>query len=203
MTIAISEIVPTQDYIRNEKQVPGMTKFVDGGGVFTQEIIESHNPNSHTRHSLIRLTQFDDGALFLSDGHHRAIAMLEAGRDVLHPDEFFVERWSYEAYKEIVFTYPDGKWMGWITPHDPRKEIRLPDLSDFKFQVKALFQREGVDAATEYINANKSKYCRPRRIRTIEELLDNYLNMKSMSGSSEERYKELSKQLDSQVEIEQ
>lgn len=196
MTIAISEIIPTQDYIRNEKQVPGMTMFVEGGGIFTQKTIESYKPNSATPHSLIRLTQFDDGALFLSDGHHRTIAMLEAGREVLHVDEFFVERWSYEAYQEIVFTYPDGKWMGWITPHNPWKEIRLPDLSEFKFQVKALFYNEGEEAAKEYIRANKSKYCRPRTINTIQELADNYLKMKDSSGLPEEKYRELSEQLD-------
>lgn len=196
MTITISDIVPTQDYIRNEKQIPGMIKFIKSGGFFTKEAIESHKPNSSFPHSLIRLSQFDDGTLFLSDGHHRVIAMLAGGRDELHSDEFFIERWSYAAYQEVVFTYPDGRWMGWITPHNPWEEIRLPELGDFKFQVKAIWIRDGADAALDYIQSNKSKYCKPRTIRTIQELYENYMQMSQTSGPFNEKYKELSKLLE-------
>ena len=191
MTIHISQIIPTQDYIRNEKQIPGMTKFVSEDGIFTKEAIESYKPNANTPHLLMRLTQFEDGKLFLGDGHHRIIGMVEAGREQLHRDEFFIERWNYEAYQEIVFTYPDGKWMGWITPHDPRTEIRLPDLSEFKFHVKALFKREGEEVARKFILANKSKYCRPREVQTVQDLYENYLKMKASSGTLTEKYKEL------------
>lgn len=200
MTIAIHDIIPTQDYIRNERQVPCMIDFVSTGGIFTEDVIESYKPNSSMPHSLIRLTQFDDGALFLSDGHHRVIAMLESGREVLQVDEFYIERWSYEAYQEVIFTYPNGKWMGWVTPHDPWKEIRLPDLSEFKFQVKALFHREGEESALKYIKSNRSKYCRPRTVHTIQELADNYLMMKDSTGLFPEKYRELSEQLDSKME---
>jgi len=192
MSIPIAELVPTQDYIRNEKQIPGMIKWVEGGGIFDQDSIEAHLPNSSVPHSLMRIVQFDDGALFLSDGHHRTIGILEGGRDELHKDEFFIERWSYQDYMDVVFTYPDGKWMGWITPHDPWKEIRLPELSNFKFEVKKIWKDDGEGAALRYIQENKEKYCKPRTINSIRQLVDNYRQVSKKHGLFFDKYKDLS-----------
>lgn len=191
MSIPISELVPTQDYIRNEKQIPGMVKHVEDGGIFDQAAIEAHLPNSVIRHSLMRIVQFDDGALFLSDGHHRVIGILEGGRDTLHRDEFFVERWSYQDYLDIVFTYPNGDWMGWITPHDPWQEIRLPELASYKFEVKRIWKNDGEEAAIEYIKGNKDKYCKKRTITSIQQLVDNYQEVSKTHGIYSDKYKAL------------
>lgn len=169
----LKNIIPTQDYIRNELQIPNMIEFVQAGNYFTQEALDSYDPSS--KHSLIRLTQFENGALFLADGHHRAIAILAGGRDELDASEFFIEEWTYSAYQEIVFTYPDGSWMGWVTPHDPLKQLRIPQLFAFKSEVKEIWSKDGEEAAIQFIRNNPGKYCKSRNINTIKELYENYL----------------------------
>ena len=175
MSIPISELVPTQDYIRNEKQIPGMVEHVGSDGIFSMESIEAHCADNAIPHALMRIVQFEDGALFLSDGHHRAIGILEGGRNELHPDEFFVERWKYQDYNDIVFTYPDGKWMGWITPHDPWQEVRLPELGKFKFEVQRIWKDDGPESATQYINENRHLYCKKRTVNSIAQLVGSYV----------------------------
>lgn len=172
--IPLNIIIPTQDFIRNTRQIPDMVKFVKKEGYFTEEVVKN---NIDENDDLIRLTQFEDGKLYLSNGHHRLVAMVEAGRKELHEDEFYVERMDYSAFSEIVFER-QGKWLGWVTPHDPRIEVRMPNLESFKYQAKFIYNSKGKDNAINFVNLNKFKYCKSRKVFSVEQLHLNYIKFK-------------------------
>ena len=156
----IEELSPTQDGYRLDKLVRrAMLEFILEGGVYDQETIQSHSGSN----SLIAITRFPDGKLFIRDGLHRVTSIYIARADrVLYETEYVVEDMSYEMYLNPA---PD---KGWYTPFDPRTEVRLPDFFDFKSKVLEI---QDIDEQVEYILAHKSDYAIERSIlHTIEGL---------------------------------
>jgi hypothetical protein len=103
-----------------------MTKFVDKGGIFDSSSLTKHNP---LRTSLISLNRFEDGQLYIQDGHHRIVGIYLDHRDFLYPSEYFIEYWSYDDYLELN---ESSLKRDWLTPFDPRTEIRNPEFHSYK-----------------------------------------------------------------------
>lgn len=166
----IHDIIVTQDSLRNIGQIPEMTEFVAQGGFFTPDILSKFGP-IHP----IALTRFEDGSVYLRDGHHRVGSILLAGRDHLIDEEYIIDNMTYQDYLDIVFQFPDGSWMGWVTPIDVRTEIRLPEIGEFKRRVKEIFHAQSDMHARHFILTNKHRYAVPRTLYTVQDLVDKLL----------------------------
>lgn len=127
--IKISSLIPTQHSLRNFDHIGRMTKFVTDGGIFNPSSLNNYNPN---RTSLISLNQFEDGKLYIQDGHHRIIGIYLDHRDFLHDSEYIIEHWTYADYLELNEHSLKRKWF---TPFDPRIEVRHPEFHSYKRSV--------------------------------------------------------------------
>lgn len=159
----LEEIWTSQELLRDHDQVTKMVEFVSSGGKWTRDNIIDYAKKVGSKASVITISRFPDGLLLAHDGHHRLVATYLAGRCWLDTDEYVLTDWKYEDYLEVNFE------KGWVTPFDPRQEVRLPDFLDFKNRVMAIVAT-CVESALEYIHQNKDKYATPRSIRTIIEL---------------------------------
>lgn len=137
-------------YRLSQEEMARMHKFVAEGGYFTADALRKHNP---LRHGLIALSQTEDGELWIRDGLHR-ITVIAFYHRPLRADEYFIEQRSYVDYQTINLE------RTWVTPFDPRIEVRTPNFFDFKEEAMKMAQ-QGIDP-TEFILANKHRYCVPR-----------------------------------------
>lgn len=155
----IANLLVTQDEVRHPARIRTMIDFVNSGGIFDKESILQHRPDR--RPKLMMVSVFPDGIKYLHDGHHRALAIYYSERKLLLPEEFFLVEWeSYEKYKEINFD------CGWVTPFDPRYEVRVGEFCSFKNKATSLPAKE----ATIFIRKNRHLYVRPRTVKTVAEL---------------------------------
>ena len=175
--IPFRHLMTTQLSVRNHEQVEGMADFIRDGGVFDQKTLDEYARKSRSRCKppLVQINKFEDDQLFLLDGHHRAIGILEGGREFFRTHEYNLLSYSYKDFTDIVFTWPNGKWMGWTTPFDPREQVRLPDIKNFKDEVKRVYEQRSPDAAVSYIEKNPELYLVQRHdmirpVDTIEQL---------------------------------
>ena len=163
----INELGITQQELRNTSQLPEMIRFVKGGGVFSSDAIVNYHlktEGSDGYVDLIEIARFEDGRFFLRNGHHRAVAIYLAGREVLLESEYKLSNWRYSDFLGINFE------RGWYTPFDVRNEVRLADLTVFKQQVKQLYREGGESAATGFIRGNKKLYSEEKRIEGVAAL---------------------------------
>lgn len=158
----VEDLIPTQDGYRLDEDIrESMLDFVSGGGVYDQKTIQHHSGSN----SLIAITRFPDGELYLRDGLHRATSIYIAreGKRLLK-SEYVIENMTYKMYLEPAPEY------GWFTPFDPRTEVRLPDFLDFKSKVEALHPEEVI----QYILDHKFEYATTRNsthdIKSLAEL---------------------------------
>jgi hypothetical protein len=86
----------------------------------------------------------------------------------LWPEEYQVTAWSYEQYQEVNLA------AGWVTPFDPRAEVRVADLVAWKQRALELAQRER-EQAERWIRERRSEFSRRREIRTVAELAERWL----------------------------
>lgn len=134
-----------------------MTDYVKGGGRFNCE-------------PRIILFKMDDDRLYIHDGHHRSMAIFMSGRAHLEESEYLITPFSFEALASPNFK------VGFVTPYDPRSEMRLSDFRIFK---KTALQRYRDDTnpnheqdALNYINSNRSLYSISHRpYETIAEMV--------------------------------
>jgi hypothetical protein len=145
-----------------------MVQFVRDGGIFDMPTLVGRDP-SHT--DLIKLVRFEDGCVFVHDGHHRATAIWLGGRHVLDPCEFAIRDRKYIDYLEPNFLKPDESWLGWVTPFDPRTEVRCADFGRFKEKVRVLFYEKGEDVARHYISLHTG-YKATKKFDTVPQLAD-------------------------------
>lgn len=132
----------TQIRLRNDAQMTDLIEHIANGGSWTTEIDGD----------LPKVVRFEDGQLFLRDGHHRCVASLAAGRTRLMPSEYELEDWEYCAWAEPNFK------TGFITPYDPRHAIRVHDLTEHRKAVAAVLAQSGEEAAAEYIATHPEGY---------------------------------------------
>lgn len=166
MKLSIDLLIPTQRAIRNSRQIETMASFVRKGGVFDRDALDRYADELGLRSGpLVQIERFEDGLMYPRDGHHRLIGMLLGGREHLLSGEYQISERRYSEYEEINLE------IGWVTPFDPRIEIRKEDLSDWKRQVLSLSDSASTDAVTAFIRANKSAYAEPRaNVRHIRDI---------------------------------
>ena len=147
----IDLLLPTQGGFRLPASLRRtMTAHVRGGGGFREATSPAGRP------APIVIDRFPDSRLFVRDGSHRVTAVL-LGRDDrrLWPGEYRVCEMTYPMYTSL------DPADAWLTPFDPRTEVRLADVLDFKTEVTALLAA-GRDPSA-FVRANRSRYCRARR----------------------------------------
>lgn len=146
----------TQKQIRNRGQLNDMIEFVRSGGMFSrQSLVDFSEYNKEL--PLIEITEFEDGALYLHDGHHRAASIVLGGRDYLDPSEYRIRKFTYEDYINFNLS------TGWWTPFDPRIEVRKHDFSTYKQQIRTLLQDDSSQQdVSQFILNNKDMYSENR-----------------------------------------
>jgi hypothetical protein len=154
------------DEIRHKHQVVEMSLLVRDGVFWTRDVLRAHADKHHTPvpHP-IAIAHFPDGRRMIRDGHHRSLATYIGGRAYLRHDEYRVEAYTYEMYAEINFE------AGFVTPFDPRTEVRVPDFTAFRQEVFRLYARDPEEAVA-FIRQNKSRYARPHTRNTLAQLAE-------------------------------
>jgi hypothetical protein len=156
------------DEMRHKHQVVEMSWLVRDGLFWTHDVLCAYAGKHHTpvRH-LIAIAHFPDGRLLIRDGHHRCLATYIGGRGYLRYDEYRLEEYTYEMYAEINFE------AGFVTPFDPRTEVRVSDFTEFRQEVFRLYARSPEEAST-FIRQNKSRYAHLRRYNNLAQLAEHW-----------------------------
>lgn len=160
--IHIDDLSITQDGFRFPRQIQDMVELVASNGRFNLGTLAAHN-GADLR--LINIARFEDGRHFIHDGHHRVAAIYLGGRKFVHANEYEISDWKYEDYLAINLD------KGWITPFDPRTELRIPDYSAYKRYVLENLKTAGKESAIAFISMARSSYTRPRTMLTVQDLL--------------------------------
>lgn len=158
----IKSLIPTHNRLRDPKSTKFFQNFLEQGQIF----------RCHKKP--IALIRFEDGHLYIRDGHRRLSSAVLVKADLLDV-EYKIEDSTYERYMESHYN------IGWFTPFDPRSHCRLPDFFDFKDEAEFLHRRamNEVDfllppSFTEldkFIKDNFHRYCEPREVHTLGELV--------------------------------
>lgn len=167
----ISSLILTQCDLRDWDMIEEMSYFVSQGGFFTQKSLNEwtiKNIGKKTDRSLIQISIFEDGKCYIHDGHHRAVGTFLGGRDNFREDEYEITEWKYEDYLDINFE------NNWLTPFDPRSEMRVPDFFDFKERVWDTYNNQSIQHAYHLIKTRNDLYKAKRMFFNIGELLDGY-----------------------------
>jgi len=175
----IESLIPMQNTLREAGQLPEMVDFVRSGGIFTAETLSVFATQKREdavnlfKLNPIKVVRFEDGAMYLHDGLHRATAIWMAGRRVLDPREFVLESWEYKDYLEINL---DQKWY---TPFHPRKEVRINDFLSYKRLVEEFITKEPKPTNEEirlYIldHYEVQSYTEPRSVKSVAEVASRY-----------------------------
>lgn len=174
--LQLSDLFVMQSGLRDASQIDAMIEFVRSGGIFDKTVLLSRYAKPPVPEPpLIKITRFEDGALGIHDGLHRAFSIWKAGRKILLPEEYEFEDWRYEDYNEINFA------NGWYTPFDPRREVRLPDLSGFKKKIREILDGPDMlaldmgsaraeEEAIQFIMKNSGLFKLPRTVWKIGEI---------------------------------
>ena len=162
--IDLNSLIVLQDELRCPEQMAEMIAHVKSGGKWDKKTLLAYSDkHSHS----ITLNVFDEYAIMIHDGHHRCLATLLAGREFLFSTEYKLQSYSYDDYQRVN---PQNHW---VTPLDPRIEVRRPDILGFKNSMMNLFSMGYGDDALLQIKNNKSLYAKPReQIRTLSQLRD-------------------------------
>lgn len=161
--IDIDDLTVTQSGFRHPSQIQNMVELISVGGKFDLPTLEKYSSGKDIR--LINISRFEDGRLFIHDGHHRVAAVYLGGRKYLYDDEYVIKDWTYSEYLEINFE------KKWVTPFDPRTEVRVPDYGDYKKYVYTQLNLYGEQAAAVAIDLQHWRYALPRTVLTIVDTL--------------------------------
>jgi hypothetical protein len=152
--IDVAELVPMQDgFRRSIATLQKMLDFVRGGGKYDPETLQKRDSG---RVAPIVLNRFENGRIFLHDGLHRAATIL-AGRESgsLYADEYRIDSYSYQEYDEINLA------AGYLTPFDPRREVRVADLRNFQTRARSIIDAK--QDLSQFVHDHRNLYARPRR----------------------------------------
>lgn len=155
MAIAIADLQPTQAGLRNPLHMLQLAKGLEDGS----RTIVVNDPKKR-----ILVSKFEDNQIFVHNGHHRVCAKVLAGKDRLENDEFRLEDWTYEQYQEFNWD------TGFLTPFDPKFDLRLADLSRFREAVRIVKEKNGADDAETFVRNHAWLYLTPRRLHSFGEL---------------------------------
>lgn len=149
----LADLVPMQDgFRRSRATLQKMFDFVRAGGRFDPETLHGRDSGRATP---IILNRFEDGRVYIHDGLHRAAAIL-AARDsaVIDEDEYEVDSYTYQEYDELNID------VGYLTPFDPRREVRVADLSGFHQRARSVI--DAGDDLESFVKNHRHSYARPR-----------------------------------------
>ena len=118
--LPIDDLIPTQCHIRDFDLVLSMLQFTREGGIFLKENLKNQEA------PLISISVFEDKLKYIRDGHHRTLSVWLSGRKYLKEGEYKLEDFKYSQFEEINLE------KGWVTPFDPRTEVRIGDFVPFK-----------------------------------------------------------------------
>jgi len=179
----IADLIVTQESLRNFDYCIKMSKFVAAKGVFTMETLIAKNrelEGSSKIHlkppKLILIARFwPDKSLYIWDGHHRVVAIYLGGREEILPVEYEIWNIPYDLIKKVNFK------TGYVTPFDPKVEVRLSEFGLFKQLANDMLR---VEKKTEqevivFINGSREKYVKKRTYKTVAELVK-YSKMHAM-----------------------
>lgn len=154
--LSVDELLVTQKKIRDQEQLMQMIHFVREGGFFTNNCLSKHKNRTH-QSPLIEITLFEDGQYFIHDGHHRAASIIIGGRNFIDSTEYRIRKFTYDSY-----LHPNLE-AGWWTPFDPKTEVRLPDMSEYKSIMRQLTNTEiNAEIILEIIQKNRALYVEAR-----------------------------------------
>lgn len=154
--LQLSDLKLTQSSLRMEDQIEDMVELVANGGRFNLERVTYHAKKYGSRPLLIAINKFEDGELYVRDGHHRVGSIWLAGREFLYDDEYVFEYYTYKEFDEINFD------MSYVTPFDPRYEVRFGDFGPFRRETMRIYNELGEAKALKYIENNRHLYCSKR-----------------------------------------
>eukprot|EP01126_Amoeba_proteus_P061643 TRINITY_DN8299_c0_g1_i4.p1 TRINITY_DN8299_c0_g1~~TRINITY_DN8299_c0_g1_i4.p1 ORF type:complete len:186 (+),score=49.15 TRINITY_DN8299_c0_g1_i4:56-559(+) len=145
-----------------------MIEFVRNGGFFTAEnIVSKDGPPK-----LITIATFPDNKSYVWDGHHRVCAIYLGGRNYISKDELRPIRLTYQL------TMTPNLDTGFVTPFDPRTEVRVRDFLPFK--KKILEMRERKEKTDQQLIAiiyhNRPKHIHERKVFSISDMIQNTLS---------------------------
>ncbi|KAL6040227.1 ParB domain-containing protein [Balamuthia mandrillaris] len=177
----LQRLTVTQSGIRDVETCTKMAEFVAGGGSFSFDNMKRHSAqvfhqqarDKEIRKSrpaqpkLVLLACLPDGQVYVWDGHHRVAAIYLGRREELLQEEYYLFDCSYT----FVNSPHLAQW--YLTPHDPRTEIRVAEFGSYKKTIAKLLKGKNDKAAiADIISSHKHMYAEPRTISTIAELVD-------------------------------
>lgn len=148
----IDVLIPTQAGLRNLTKLVGMAELVRNGHVFNDG-----RP--------IDLSRFEDGQIYVHNGHHRVVACLMGERLELEDDEYKITDWKYAKYLEVNFD------AHFVTPFDPLTEVRKADFKGFWEAVAYVQIHQGEDEARMFIHRHRYLYCQPRNVWRVRDVM--------------------------------
>lgn len=156
-------LIPTHNELRDQKSVRSFVSFLKEGRIYRGQ----DKP--------IAINKFEDGKLYVRDGHHRVCAAIIVGIDSLLDCEYEVEEFKYADYM------CENLRNGFLTPFDPRTQCRLSNFFDFKNQATQLLEdanrfmdfpiRADHSEVHNFISNNHAKYREARRVKSFVELV--------------------------------
>jgi hypothetical protein len=165
------------DEIRHMQQVVEMARLVRAGLFWTNDVLRAYaDAHDMPVAPLIAIARFPDGWMMIRDGHHRCLATYLGGRAYLMHDEYRIEVYTYEMYAEINFV------ARFVTPFDPRTEVRIPDFGSFREEALHLYARSP-EAAVKFIRQNKVRYARPRKYYSLSQMAAQLRGRQPYDGS--------------------
>ncbi len=165
--IDIAKLLVTHNELRHSDSLPGMVDYVRHAGYWTPNDLKAYAEKHGLERTspLIQITEFEDGAQYVHDGHHRSVATFLGDRQQLVDEEYIVSHWTYAEYLEI------SHFAGWYTPFDPRTHVRSPDFNAFKRQARQRFEAgEDPEVICKWILSSGGVYLQERTLKTVAEL---------------------------------
>jgi hypothetical protein len=181
LSLELDDLTVSQDALRHVEQLCPMIEHVKNGGFWNIAALTQYALDHDLRVCpLIEINQFPDGRMMVHDGHHRVVSTRLGGRHFLRGDEYLLKQYSYDNYLGINFN------SRWVTPFDPRSEIRVADFGEFKKRVFELFEIDK-DEAIRYILDNGRLYKRLRSISGVDCLANRYRTILEYCENPHER----------------
>tara|TARA_B100000614_G_C14562727_1_gene497777 strand:+ start:1896 stop:2477 length:582 start_codon:yes stop_codon:yes gene_type:complete len=169
----IDHLMPTQCGLRNPDLIERMMEHANKGGMFSMDVLQRYGGDVK-----IQVRQFEDKKLFLHDGHHRTLGIWLSGRDFLFPEEYDLTSFRYADYTSPNFE------VGFVTPFDPREEVRHFEFHSFKHEAREL-AKVSVEQAMMFIEENRQRYSEKRSCWHVSQLA-NSLNRQRVEDKENE-----------------
>lgn len=141
----LSNLIPTHNELRSMEVVELWKQFFFDGKVL--------------RCQPVNLSEIE-GEIYIHDGHHRLAGLWLAGGRTLYEGEYTLRKFTVKDYLTINWT------RGYVTPFDPREQVRIADFKDIK---ERILESEWDE---DFIYSNRFLWSEDRKISSLEELVN-------------------------------